>query len=94
MTRRSLVDTYYEETDDELCEAETTWLLLYDFKGTKPSTKFWANLKRLAAKDIGAGLIQYSVLLTRSRRVAKAAKRLAEHYGAETITFAATQAAT
>ena len=37
MTRRSLADTYYEEAEDEPCEAETTWLLLYDFKGIKPS---------------------------------------------------------
>ncbi len=91
MTRRSLADIYYDETEDEQDETESTWLLLYDFKGVKPNTRFWTNLKRLAAKETGASLIQYSALLTHSKRVVKATKKLAKHYSAETITFTVTE---
>jgi hypothetical protein len=87
MTRRSFADTYYEEAEDEPNEAGCMWLLLYDFKGKKPSTRFWSNLNHLKNRGAGASLIQYSALVTRSRRVARTIERLAEHYGAETIMF-------
>jgi hypothetical protein len=75
------------KTGDEPEEEGATWLLLYDFKGVKPGIKFWINLNRLAAKGTETSLVQYSALLTHSRRVAKAAKRLAEHYGAKVEVF-------
>jgi hypothetical protein len=63
------------------------WLLLYDFKGTKPGTKFYMNLTRLSTHKGKTALLQYSAFLTSSRRVALAAKKLATHYGAETTLF-------
>jgi len=87
MTRRSLAEILYEETKGTPEEDGEEWLLLYDFKGTKPGTKFYTNLTRLSALKGKTALIQYSALLTSSRRVALAAKNLAAHYGAKTTVF-------
>jgi hypothetical protein len=46
-----------------------------------------ANLKRLGGLGGRSSLIQYSVFQTDRRRVAVAAKKLAEHYGASTEVF-------
>jgi hypothetical protein len=87
MTRKSLAEEYYEELDDVAEEKGAEWILLYDFKGLKPNTKFWTNLKRLTAFGGESALIQYSVFHTDKKRVAAAAKKLAEHYGATTEVF-------
>jgi len=63
------------------------WLLLYDFKGIKPGTKFYTNLARLSTHRGKTALIQYSALLTSNRRVTMAARKLATYYGAETTVF-------
>ncbi|MBC8274643.1 MAG: hypothetical protein H8E40_06725 [Chloroflexi bacterium] len=47
MPRISLAKQYYEETETD--DETGFWLILYDFKGIKPSTKFWTNLKRIQA---------------------------------------------
>jgi hypothetical protein len=86
MTRRSLAEILYEEAEDAPEEGQE-WLLLYDFKGIKPGTKFYTNLARLSALKGKTALIKYSALLTSSRRVALAAKNLAAHYGARTTVF-------
>ena len=87
MTRRSLAEILYEETKGTPEEDGEEWLLLYDFEGVKLSTKFYTNLTRLSALKGKTALIQYSALLTSSRRVALAAKNLAAHYGAKTTVF-------
>jgi hypothetical protein len=84
--RISLAKKFYEEAKN-IPEEDGTWLVLYDFKGIKPSTKYWTNLNRLI-KIAGSGsLIQYSVFTSKDNRAAAVAKRLAEHYGAETIMY-------
>jgi len=87
MTRRSLAEVLYEEAEDAPEVEGQEWLLLYDFEGVKPGTKFYTNLARLSALKGKTALIQYSALLTSSRRVALAAKNLAAHYGAKTTVF-------
>jgi hypothetical protein len=87
MTRRSLAEVLYEKAEDAPEAEGQEWLLLYDFKGIKPGTKFYTNLARLSALKGKTALIQYSALLTSSRRVALAAKNLAAHYGAKTTVF-------
>jgi len=87
MTRKSLAEIFYEDSRNEPEETGQEWLLLYDFKGIKPGTKFYTNLTQLATLKGETTLIQYSALLTTSRRVAVAAKRLAAHYGTETTVF-------
>ncbi len=87
MTRRGLAEILYEEAEDRPEVEGQEWLLLYDFKGTKPGTKFYTNLTRLSAHKGKTALIQYSALLTSSRRVALAARKLATHYGAKTTVF-------
>jgi hypothetical protein len=44
----------------------------------------YTNLAKLSALKGKTALIQYSALLTSSRRVALAARNLAAHYGAKT----------
>jgi hypothetical protein len=85
--RKSLAAIYYEETSE--CEGEggDSWIVLYDFKGIKPNSKFWVNLKRLIGLVGDGSLIQYSVFMTRSRRGALVAVKLARHYGADVMVF-------
>ena len=40
MVRRSLAEEYYLEAEETPEEPGVEWILLYDFEGTKPSTKF------------------------------------------------------
>ena len=86
MGRISLAKKFYEETQN-ISEEDGTWLVLYDFKGIKPSTKYWTNIHRLIKIAGGGSLIQYSVFTSKDKRSAAVAKRLAEHYGAETIVY-------
>ena len=87
MPRQSLAEEYYLEAEEAPEEPGVEWLLLYDFREVKPSTKFWTNLKRLGGLGGRSSLIQYSVFQTDRRRVVVAAKKLAEHYGAKTEVF-------
>ncbi len=80
MGRRSLAEKIYEETEG-IAEEEGAWLVIYDFHGIKPSTKYWTNLKRLVKITGGGSLIQYSVFHTREKRAAATVSRLARHYG-------------
>jgi len=63
-----------------------SWIIVYDFKGTKPNPNFWANLKRVSGSR-GGGLIQYSVYRARSHSEAQAISRLVCHYGGEARAF-------
>jgi hypothetical protein len=83
MPRQSLAEEYYLEAEETPEEPGVEWLLLYDFKEVKLSTKFWTNLKRLGGLGGESSLIQYSVFLTDRKSMAAAAE-LAEHYGADT----------
>ena len=86
MGRKSLAEKYFEETE-KIPEEDGIWLVLYDFKGIKPSVKYWTNLNRLIKMTGGGSLIQYSVFTTKEKRAAFAARKLAKHYGAETIVY-------
>lgn len=86
MGRRSLAEKFYQETEN-LPEEAGTWLVLYDFRGIKPSVKYWTNLNRLIKMTGGGSLIQYSVFTTKEKRAAFVARKLAKHYGAETIVY-------
>lgn len=89
MGRKSLAEKYYEQVEKDYEEERGTWLVLYDFKGMKANSKFWANMKRVEDLVDGGSLIQYSVFTTASKRGATTVLRLAEHYGAETILYRA-----
>ncbi len=89
MGRISLAKKYYEETETD--DEKGPWLVLYDFKGIKPNSKFWTNLKRAQAIVGEGALIQYSVLTTDSKRSAITAVKLAKHYGAQVKLFKATE---
>jgi hypothetical protein len=45
MPRQSLAEEYYLETEETPEESGVEWLLLYDFREVKPSTKFWTDHK-------------------------------------------------
>lgn len=87
MGRRSLAEEYYEDAEDWPSESDLDLIILYDFKSLKPNTRFWDNLDRLSHKSGGTRLFQRSILITRSPRVASAARRLALHYGASAAVF-------
>ena len=86
MGRKSLAEKYYEETSEEEDGKEGTWLVLYDFR-SKPNPRFWGNVRRLNGLVGEGSLVQYSVFMTRSRRGAMAAERIARHYGASVMVF-------
>ena len=87
MGRKSLAQEYFEEIPEEEGREDGTWIVLYDFKGVKPNPKFWVNLKRLRSLAGSGSLVQYSVFMTRSRKGAIAAVKLARHYGGEVMVF-------
>ena len=88
MGRKSMAEKIFEQVKEDHDEELGTCLVLYDFKGTKGTTKFWTNMQR-AIKLFGGSLVQYSVFKTNSKRSAITVLRLAKHYGAETILYGA-----
>jgi len=89
MGRKSLAEKLYEQVKEDHEEELGTWLALYDFKGLKPNTKFWTNVKRVMNLVNGGSLIQYSIFKTASKIGAITVIRLAKHYRAETILYRA-----
>ena len=85
MGRKSLAEKYLDEVPDGEVE-EGTWLVMYDF-GSKPNPRFWSNLRRLNDLVGESSMVQYSVFMTRSRRGAIVANKLARHYGAQVDVF-------
>ena len=84
--RKSIAEGYYEETSEEEEGEEGTWLVLYDFR-SKPNPRFWGNVKRLIGLVGEGSLVQYSVFMTKSRRGAVTAVKIARHYGAHVMLF-------
>ena len=86
MGRKSLAEEYLNEVPEGDKEKEGIWLVMYDF-GSKPNPRFWSNLRRLI-RLVGEGsMVQYSVFMSRSKRGAIVAERLARHYGAQVDVF-------
>lgn len=82
MVNTSIAHRLLEDEADE----DESWIIVYDFKGTKPNPNFWVNLKRVSDSRRG-GLIQYSVYGARSRSEAQAVIGLVCHYGGEARVF-------
>ena len=61
--------------------------MVYDFTRSKPTTKFWDNLKRLQDRTDEGSLVQYSVFMTRDKRGAYAAVDLVKHYRGDALLF-------
>ena len=85
MGRKSLAESFYNFVTVKEPQETSTWIVLYDFHGIKPNSRFWYNVKRLAKLAGDGSLVQYSVFMTRSKRGALTAVKLAEHYGAEVL---------
>ncbi len=86
MGRRSLAEKLYEEYKKEE-PGEDTWLIIYDFPGIKPTTKFYDNLNRIKTLAIDGQLVQYSVFMTRDQRAAKTTRDLVKHYDGQVMMF-------
>ena len=86
MGRKSLALKIYEDGED-IEDEPGTWLVLYDFKGIKPNSKFWDNLHRIKNLAGSGSLIQYSVFQSNSKRGAVSALKIARHYRAESIMY-------
>jgi len=89
MGRKSLAEIIHERVKEGHEEERGTWLVLYDFKRMKASTKFWKNVNRVENLVNGGSMIQYSVFRTNSKRGAMTVLRLAKHYGAEAVMYRA-----
>jgi hypothetical protein len=87
MPRKNLAQEIYGGLEVNEIETNAEWLVVYDFKDVKPHLNFWTNIHRLASFGGDSKLIQFSVFKTRKKKIAFAAKKLAEHYGAETFVF-------
>ena len=86
MGRRSKAQSLIEELED-IQEKVEPFIIVYDFRGFKPSKRFWENLKRISEEKPDTGLIQYSVYFASSLSEAILIARLAESYGAEALIF-------
>jgi hypothetical protein len=86
MGRKSLAEKYYEAFEGEV-ECDGTWIVLYDFKGIKSSSKFWDNIDRLIDIAGNGSLIQYSAFMTDNQRAESTIVRLARHYGGKAEVF-------
>jgi hypothetical protein len=86
MGRISLAQKFMNELDFP-DNSEDTWMVLYDFLGTKPSPNFWANLNRVQDMLDDTSLSQYSLFRTNSLKGAAVAERLVKHYGGKTLVF-------
>lgn len=84
MPPRCLAERFLHE-NSETNNDNSYYLVVYDFHGEPPSSRFYTNLEKL--KDPESQLIQYSVFYTNNRGTAQAVKQLATHYGAEALVF-------
>ena len=84
MPPRSLAEQFLDENKETDNDGHS-FLVVYDFHGEPPSSRFYTNLDKL--KDPESQLIQYSVFYTNNRATAQAVKQLATHYGAEALVF-------
>ena len=86
MGRKSLVASIHDEL--EYMEEESgTWLVLYDFPGKKPSTRFWTNLNKISEISGSGSLVQFSVFITTDKKSAYTAVQLVKHYGGQPMLF-------
>jgi hypothetical protein len=86
MGRKSLAEQIYQEYQEET-PGNDTWLVVYDFQGIKPTTKFYDNISRIMNLTEDSQLVQYSVFMTRDQRAAKAVKDLVQHYNGQVSMF-------
>jgi hypothetical protein len=86
MGRKSLVAAIHDELG--YMEGESgTWLVLYDFLGKKPSTRFWTNLNKISEISGSGALVQFSVFMTTDKKSAYTAVELVKHYGGQPMLF-------
>jgi hypothetical protein len=86
MGRKTIADTIYEQYKKEEL-GEDTWLVLYDFEKTKPSTRFYSNISRIMNHTQDGIMIQLSSFLTNDQRAVKSVKNLVKHYGGSVSLF-------
>ncbi|MCW4012339.1 MAG: hypothetical protein NWF07_05020 [Candidatus Bathyarchaeota archaeon] len=84
MSRISLCEKFLDQYQTE--EDPFDWIVVYDFIGLKPNPRFWKNLEKMMGLSTVKRL-QYSVLIAANEGDAKAAARLADYYGADTVVF-------
>ena len=86
MGRKSIAEQLWEQyIEDE--KGTDSWLIIYDFKNTKPPTKLYDNIKRIKNLAKDGELIQFSVFMTGDRRAAKAIRDLIRHYDGQVTVF-------
>jgi hypothetical protein len=86
MGRKSLAEQLWERYLEEE-KGTTTWLVIYDFKDSKPPTKLYDNIKRIKNLAEDGELVQFSVYMTGDQRAAKAVRDLIRHYDGQVTVF-------
>jgi hypothetical protein len=84
MSRISLSEEFLDQYQTK--EDPFDWIVVYDFIGLKPNPRFWKNLEKMMMLSTVKRL-QYSVLIASKEGDARAAARLADYYGADTVVF-------
>ena len=80
----------YEQFKDSE-PGNATWLIVYDFPGKKPSTKFYENLNRIKSLGTDGQLIRSGVYKTGDIRVTITLQLLIKHYKGKTNVFTVKQ---
>ena len=84
MNQISLSEEFLEQFKTE--EDPYEWVIVYDFIRLKPNPRFWKNLEKMRTLS-SVRRLQYSVLIAGNEGDARAAARLADYYGADTVVF-------
>ena len=86
MGRKSLAEQIWEPYSEEE-SGKDTWLVIYDFQDSKPTTKFYNNINRIRNIADDGELVQFSVFMTRDQRAAKSVRDLVRHYDGQVMMF-------
>ena len=88
MGRKSTAEKFLEEYREYEDSHDRTYIVLYDFTGGPPNSKFYTNLQRISRlTQSKSSLIQYSCYKTKSAKAALAVQALAAREGAETVIY-------
>ena len=86
MGRKSLAEQIFEPYSKEE-PGNNTWLVIYDFQDSKPTTKFYNNINRIRGLAEDGQLVQFSVYMTKDQRAAKSVRDLVRHYDGQVMMF-------
>lgn len=85
MSRQSLAERICERVEGSDPRPEMLKLVIYDFNGKRIPRKFYSNLRRLRELTDDGLTVQYSAVLTRRMKTARAVRELAWKCGCQNV---------